>query len=107
MSDKHRLAGQPYRPSNSSEGDAFQARWCEGCERDAAYRRREVVGGWEAEGCKILSSTMLLDVDDEEYPPEWVYNDRGVPVCLAFVAEGKTVPDPPDPRQLDLFKEAK
>ena len=34
-----RSAGKPYRPSNGTEGEIFEATWCDHCQRDAAFRR--------------------------------------------------------------------
>jgi len=107
-----KMAGKPYRPSNGSEGEMFQAQWCYRCERDRAYQdwmagKIKTHGNAfeEPEGCKILSASMLYEVDDEDYPPEWVHDDEGFPMCAAFIAAGKPIPDPPDPNQLPLFEE--
>lgn len=75
-----------YRPSNTTEGDAFYSRWCTHCERDRANREDEC-----AAGCKILSLTMLFDVDDPEYPSEWVICERKIPRCTAYVPEGEPI----------------
>lgn len=71
-----------YRPSNGSEGMAFTDHWCGRCERDRAFREDE------GDSCPIVAATMAFDVDDPEYPREWVYGARG-PCCTAFVAEGQ------------------
>ena len=70
-----------YRPSNGSEGEMFQALFCEECVHDAAFRK---TGGEGGEGCDILMKTMFLGVDDEGYPPEWTYDAEGQPQCTAF-----------------------
>ena len=62
-----------YRPSNGTEGDIFQAHWCENCRRES-----------EAHPCKILTSTMAFNIGDPEYPKEWIYSDSGEPTCTAF-----------------------
>ena len=62
-----------YRPSNGTEGMAFQETWCDRCRRDATGR------------CPILGATMLFDIDDPEYPREWTFADDGAPICTAFV----------------------
>jgi len=41
--------------------------------------------------CKIVNKTMLLDVDDPNYPEQWQYNEVGNEVCTAF---SDTVPTP-------------
>jgi hypothetical protein len=63
-----------YRPSNGSEGDMFQARWCARCTKD----------DYEAGVfCPIIAATMCLDTDDPNYPEEWTYRG-GQPCCTAF-----------------------
>jgi hypothetical protein len=78
-------AWAPYRPSNGTEGEIFQERWCFQCARDAAFRN-----GKPEYGCRILSATMAFDVGDTEYPSEWIReaNDTewpGTARCTAFV----------------------
>jgi len=34
--------------------------------------------------CEILRNTMAFDVDDPEYPREWIYDESGKPCCTAF-----------------------
>jgi len=71
----------PYRPSNGSEGMDFLARWCDRCAKDA--------GG---KVCDIIAETMARDVDDKNYPKEWVYEaPAGEGRCTAFEAVGKEV----------------
>jgi hypothetical protein len=74
--------GTKYRPSNGTEGDGFIGDWCGRCKRDAAFRNDE------GDSCPIVAATLALDVDDPEYPVEWVYDERGQPKCTAFEAEG-------------------
>lgn len=57
-----------YRPSNATEGDGFISHWCGSCQRTGV--------------CPIVMATMELDVDDEDYPAEWVRGDNG-PCCTA------------------------
>lgn len=80
MSEFCGTAGEAYRPSNGSEGDFFQAKYCNRCDNDWLFR---TFG--EGTGCHILAKTLIFDTRDEEYPKEWVYNDAGRPVCTAFV----------------------
>ena len=68
-----------YRPSNGTEGEMFRERWCEQCKRDAAFR------DGSGNGCEILTNSLIRDVDDPAYPPEWTY-DEGQPCCTAFEA---------------------
>lgn len=82
---------RPYRPSNGMEGWGFEARWCERCERDRAFR-----DGWEAdldvgaeESCPILANAMAFHLGDPGYPPEWITGEKG-PRCTGFVARSDT-----------------
>ena len=72
--------GQPWRPSNGTEGDIFMRHWCNGCQRDADYRAE--VG----DSCPIICNAMVYDTDDPNYPAEWRYGDDGQPLCTAFEA---------------------
>jgi hypothetical protein len=71
-------SGQKYRPSNGTEGEIFYDAWCQDCRKDEAFRKGE------GDSCLILAATMCLDVDDEEYPKEWLYGADGQPKCTAF-----------------------
>lgn len=73
---------EAYRPSNGDEGEWFMSKWCERCTRDAANRADPDSG----EGCRIIVYTMAYDVDEPEYPKEWVIKD-GAPCCTAFDEE--------------------
>ena len=72
----------PYRPSNGSEGMEFEARFCDHCSRDAAFR--ENMDG--ADGCPILAAVFIYDVDQQQYPKEWIEDDNG-PRCTAFTTD--------------------
>ncbi|MGJ8619594.1 MAG: hypothetical protein ACSHWN_04625 [Methylophilaceae bacterium] len=65
-----------YRPSNGTEGDIFYAGWCARCINDNPQ---------DFDLCPILGNTMCYDLDDDEYPNEWVWEDSR-PICTAFVA---------------------
>jgi hypothetical protein len=82
----------PYRPSNGTEGDGFIAHFCFNCERN------------RDEDCPILAATFAFDVDDPEYPKEWVQDESpeldpedGLPVgagnarCTAFAPRGEPI----------------
>lgn len=70
---------RPYRPSNGSEGLWFQGEFCDRCSR------------WSEEtGCDIANRTFWHQIDEPEYPKEWVEGDDG-PRCTAF--ERKQEPD--------------
>lgn len=67
---------EKYRPSNGTEGMEFYSSWCETCCND---------GGIDTDdGCEILTKTMVLDIEDEGYPNEWVYDEQGVPCCTRY-----------------------
>lgn len=51
-----------YRPSNATEGDAFIAQFCGRCNK--------------REGCGIPRLTMRHQVEDAEYPREWIREGR-------------------------------
>lgn len=67
----------PYRPSNGSEGIYFMSRFCDRCQRDAAYR------DGTGDSCPIAAATMAFKITDPDYPTEWVQDDSG-PRCTAF-----------------------
>lgn len=72
---------RPYRPSNGTEGEMFQAAFCENCERDR----------YESKPCRILSRSMAYNLGDKNYPKEWVQDATGWPGnsrCTAFVERG-------------------
>lgn len=86
---------EPYRPSNGDAGDAFIAKFCEKCARDG-----------EDNPCFILGRALGHNIDDPDYPPEWVQDEQG-PRCTAFTLEAS--PDEVDrfyarrdPRQASL-----
>jgi hypothetical protein len=74
------VAGQPYRPSNGTEGEIFQESWCYRCKRDQAFQEDPD----NNDGCPILGDTMMYDVKDPKYPKEWVRDAEGHPKCTAF-----------------------
>lgn len=61
-----------YRPSNGDEGLWFMSMWCDKCVKDS-----------ESRPCRILGRTMAFNINDKEYPREWVEDDNG-PRCTAF-----------------------
>lgn len=68
------MAGKaiPWRPSNGTGGDIFRADWCDKCHREQGNRK-----------CKIFTKTLIYDINDPEYPKEWIDDDDG-PRCTAF-----------------------
>ena len=68
-------AGEPYRPSNGTEGEIFQAlRWA-GCRHDRAS---------DGNGRLIELAAWAYDLGDEGYLAEWQYGADGQPRCTAF-----------------------
>jgi len=82
----------------------FDEYWCAQCQRDAAWREDEN----SVEPCDILSRSFIFDINDPEYPTEWIQDDVAYPHysnprCTAFLA----ITDPgstyvADPRQYEL-----
>jgi len=70
---------EPYRPSNGTEGMAFISEWCDECIHDDPENEKF---------CPIVGATMMLDVDDPDYPKEWIFNyEENRPRCTAFKAK--------------------
>jgi hypothetical protein len=59
--------GEPYSPSDATEGELFMTIWCEKCIRE------------KYEACTILQDGILCG----EQPEEWQYHDN-CPICTAF-----------------------
>lgn len=70
--------GESYRPSNGTEGAAFEAYYCDRCRHESEYR--DTGEG----GCLILLNAFAFDKGEDGYPAEWVYGPDGVPTCTAF-----------------------
>lgn len=64
--------GTPYLPGNGTEGELFQGRWCERCEKD------DLAAGVY---CPLIGVAML-----GAQPQEWVY-EAGGPECSPFVGK--------------------
>jgi hypothetical protein len=69
-----------YRPSNGSEGDWFMESFCIKCKHEYYLR----TGKDNARQCKILDATMMLNIDNPQYPKEWTYDDNDNPICTKF-----------------------
>lgn len=76
------LAGEPYQPSNGTEGDMFMCQYCYNCERDN-------LNDYGEGGCEIIVMTMGFSPGDDEYPKEWIYDQDGRPTCTAFELKRK------------------
>ena len=87
-----------YRPSNGTEGEIFQERYCSRCIHE---------GEEDGEYCHILTSAMIFEIDDPEYPKEWVQDESGKPMCLAFTTEKAPRREPDLPGQMYLFEGSK
>lgn len=70
-----------YRPSNGTEGGHFMAQFCKRCIRDKPTR-----DGDAAHGCEIIVRTMIHDVEDDDYPDEWIVKEgtKFEGECTAF-----------------------
>jgi hypothetical protein len=98
-----------YRPSNGTEGMSFTDKFCDNCIHECPLIESK-------KKCEILTLTHFHEIDEPEYPNEWIYDDEGKPTCTAFVKwdwdndgdpddpdNPKAPPPPPDPNQIDLF----
>lgn len=68
-----------YRPSNGAEGMDFMAEYCDQCKRNAAFQ------AGNGDSCPIAAATMVYNIDDPQYPKEWIVDNDG-PCCTAFDA---------------------
>lgn len=74
----------PYRPSNGTEGEGFEAKWCQRCEYERKARESEVESG-----CDILGLALALDIDNPAFPEHWISDPDGSnPRCTRFRLEG-------------------
>ncbi len=81
-------SGKSYQPSNGTEGEIFMKQFCQNCQRDNLDP--ETCEG----GCDILVRTMAFNVDDDEYPSEWIIGTDGQPTCTAFERSKTDEPTP-------------
>jgi hypothetical protein len=80
-------AGQPYQPSNGTEGDIFISEWCSKCAKDKAMREGEPLDECDDdEVCQILGASFRGEAK------EWVYGPDGQPMCTAFHEPGTPEP---------------
>ena len=94
-----------YQPSNGTEGMIFTDQYCMQCKHCDPNPEGE-------KQCDILLRTLVHDINDEEYPSEWTYSEKDVPVCTKWEKwnwgseENPTPPEEPefiDTNQLNLF----
>lgn len=96
-----------YRPSNGTEGTCFEEKFCMNCINCDPNPNGK-------KQCDIWMHAIMFDLNDEEYPKEWVYDHEDNPTCTAHVKwdwgndgnpddpdNPKVVP-PDDPNQLCL-----
>ena len=98
-----------YQPSNGTEGMYFTEKFCEQCLYEHIPSEKF---------CDIVVLTMGLNINDKEYPKEWVYNENNNPTCTKWQkwdwGDGyngwdeppKPPYEPNDPNQLMLFSVA-
>jgi hypothetical protein len=97
-------AGEKYRPSNGTEGEVFFGQWCCRCQKDKSMREGCNVDECDDnERCDIIADTMQFNINDDEYPSEWMYGEDGQPCCTAFVASGDERSVFRDPLTIDMF----
>lgn len=71
------MKGKPYRPSNGTEGCSFIETYCMNCIHENPDPEKDPK-------CDIQTLTMCLDLNDPEYPKEWIYDENNKPCCTAF-----------------------
>lgn len=94
-----------YQPSNGSEGDWFEDKFCMNClhtNPDPCKKPQ----------CEIWCRAVCWNVNDEHYPKEWIYDKNNKPTCTAWIKwdwcndgdpndpENPKAPVPDDPNQL-------
>lgn len=90
MSDKP----TPYRPSNGSEGSAFEAKFCGTCAKWDSTVEPE---GFER-GCDIQLAAAFFGASEENYPEEWVQGGGAGPRCTAYAQrDGYALASTPNP----------
>jgi hypothetical protein len=72
---------EPYRPSNGTEGEVFMDHFCRHCERDAACTDDHL-----ELGCPIIADAFCFDIDDPNYPKEWVRDEDAPATTIGVTA---------------------
>jgi len=62
---------EKYKPLNSGQFINFTDNFCYKCKHGR-------------KGCKILALALRLDVIDDNYPSQLIYNKKGKPTCTSF-----------------------
>ena len=98
------MATKLYQPSSGQEGEWFIRQWCGQCERDKCQNGSKSFDDCREEDlCKIIGMTMLYDVKDEEYPREWITDEKEGPRCMAYIHKGGELPKPRCDKTIDMF----
>ncbi len=99
-----------YQPSNGCEGMWFTEEYCMQCLHCDPHPCGD-------KQCEILCATMVFDINDKEYPKEWVYDENDNPICTKWQKwdwgndgdpdddnnPNKPPYEPQDPNQLMMF----
>lgn len=101
------MDNRQYRPSNGTEGAAFIEKWCGTCARDKVCSEgKDIDECTDDELCDILAKTFVFELDNPNYPGEWVYDQHGRPYCMAWISAGEQVPIRCN-KTADMFDEEK
>ena len=92
---------EKYRPSSSTEGDAFMSQFCYQCARHHTESEEDADTGGV---CEIVMRTQAWNVTDPEYPTEWQSGEHGA-CCTAFVPKGEPIPEPRCAHTVDMFQQ--
>lgn len=68
---------KPYQPSNGTEGSSFIDTYCMKCmhcDPDPEGKKQ----------CMILCNSMAYDINDPEYPNEWIYDEQDKSKCTKY-----------------------
>lgn len=97
-----------YRPSNGTEGEYFMSEFCYQCIHENPNPHCNPK-------CDIITATMCFDVNEPEYPKEWIYDANNQPTCTKFKKwdwgndgdpndpENPLAPIPVSPNQLQML----
>lgn len=70
-----------YRPTSGTEGEMFIGHFCRNCIHGKYEHTRDI----NDKPCEIISFSFMCDINDKDYPEEWIYDDKDKPTCTAFV----------------------
>lgn len=104
-----KTAAQPiklFKPTSGTEFFGFVGEWCSQCTRDKSLSESIPINECtQAELCPIISKTAAYDIDDKDYPREWHYSEKNLPMCSAFIHKGDVILQRCD-RTIDLFEQS-